>query len=74
MNMTALRVILRQSSYAILGPGLGYSVSAKASYVFTHNIPGHDPHQRFGERRNMRAGTRAHVTVSILNGIPWIFK
>lgn len=65
MDTTALRVILRQSSYAILGPGLGYPASAKASYVFTHNIPGHDPHQRLGEWRNTRAVAEQRVAITL---------
>ena len=50
MIVMALRVILGESSYAILSPGLSYSVYTTTSGVFTYYVPAHDSHRR-RERR-----------------------
>lgn len=60
-----LRVVLRKCPYAILMPGLSYSTSVKASGMFTHYIPTHDSHRRWGTED---VGGAEHVTVSIVNG------
>ena len=54
-------MILGKSSYAILVPGLSYSVSTKASYAFTYYIPTHDPHRRWRSGGCGRGCTRDRV-------------
>jgi len=41
----SLRVILGEGSYAILGPGLSYSVYKTTNGMFTYYVPAHDPHE-----------------------------
>ena len=40
-----LRMVLGKDSYAILGPGLSYSVYAMMSGVFTYYVPAHNPRE-----------------------------
>jgi len=64
-----LRVILGESSYAILVPGLSHSVSAKVSGMFTYYVPAHDPHRKWGSGGIDANGAMWHVTASIVNRI-----
>jgi len=40
-----LRMVLGEGSYAILGPGLSYSVYTMISGAFAYYVPAHDPHE-----------------------------
>ena len=65
--MTPLRVILGEGSYAILGPGLSYSVYTMTNGAFTYYVPAHDPHESDAGTEDV--GGAAHVTASIINGL-----
>ena len=67
MDETALRVILRKSSYAILGHCLSYHGPAEAKYAFTYYIPRHDSHWRWGTKVQEYVSGAAHVTASAIN-------